>query len=209
MALWDACDAALSSPLSYPELRAVLAAARRNNDLDARGFEQAEENWERFWATRPVELTTAVERHAGELMREHSLRGVAGGVHLASALAIGDPALIFAVWDRRLRAEPWQPALARSDEARPDVMDARPGGRRHSQAAAGELLTVCPRCDHTSCRRSGITVTEKGAVASYCSSPRTRATSLNADPARTNTTSSTGGSGSTTQYVETRASAYA
>ncbi len=103
-AVWDGCDAALSSRLSYPEVRAALAAARRNDDLDARGFGQAEANWERFWrATRPVELTAAVERQAGELVREHSLRG-ADGVHLASALAIGDPALIVVLWDRRLHA---------------------------------------------------------------------------------------------------------
>jgi hypothetical protein len=50
---------------------------------------------------RPVELTAAVERHAGRLARSHALRG-ADAVHLASALAIGDPDLIIAVWDRRL-----------------------------------------------------------------------------------------------------------
>ena len=104
VALWDRCDAAVSSRLSYPEVSAALAAARRSNDLDGEGFEQAKANWERFWqGTRPVELTPAVERHAGELVNEHSLSG-ADAVHLASALAIGDPALIFAVWDRRLHA---------------------------------------------------------------------------------------------------------
>jgi uncharacterized protein len=54
-------------------------------------------------ATRPVELTVAVERHAGHLARAHALRG-ADAVHLASALAIGDPELIIAVWDLRLHA---------------------------------------------------------------------------------------------------------
>jgi hypothetical protein len=43
----------------------------------------------------------AVEQHAGHLARVHALRG-AGAVHLASALAIGDPDLVVAVWDRRL-----------------------------------------------------------------------------------------------------------
>jgi hypothetical protein len=43
------------------------------------------------------------ERHAGELAGLHALRG-ADAVHLASALAIADPDLVIAVWDRRLHA---------------------------------------------------------------------------------------------------------
>jgi len=103
-ALWDGCDAALSSRLAYPEVRAALAASGRNHDLEADQLTTAEEVWEEYWAaTRPVELTATVERHAGQLTSSHSLRG-ADAVHLASALAIGDPELVFAVWDRRLHA---------------------------------------------------------------------------------------------------------
>lgn len=102
--LWDGCDAALSSRLAYPEVRAALAAACRNHDLDADDLESAERAWAEYWAaTRPVELTPAVERHAGDLARLHALRG-ADAVHLASALAIGDADLVLAVWDRRLHA---------------------------------------------------------------------------------------------------------
>ncbi len=102
--LWDGCDAALASRLAYPEVRAALAAACRNHDLDEDGLESAEHAWEDFWAaTRPVELTPAVERRAGELARRHALRG-ADSVHLASALAVPDPDLVIAVWDRRLHA---------------------------------------------------------------------------------------------------------
>jgi hypothetical protein len=104
--LWDGCDAALASRLAYPEVRAALAAAGRNHDLSDDDLNTAEEAWEQFWAAvRPVELTAAVERHAGQLAdsHSHSLRG-ADAVHLASALAIGDPDLIIAVWDRRLHA---------------------------------------------------------------------------------------------------------
>jgi predicted nucleic acid-binding protein len=104
VALWDGCDAAVSSRLAYPEVRAALAAAHRNHDLDRDGFEQAEQGWEDFWrATRPVELTLAVERRAGELAAEYALSGT-DAVHLGSALAISDPGLIVAVWDRRLHA---------------------------------------------------------------------------------------------------------
>ena len=106
--LWDGCDAALSSRLAYPEVRAALAAARRSHDLDEAGLGRAERSWEEYWAaTRPVELTSAVERLAGELAGElagsHPSRG-ADAVHLASALVLGDPGLVMAVWDRRLHA---------------------------------------------------------------------------------------------------------
>jgi uncharacterized protein len=103
-ALWDGCDAAVSSRLAYPEVRAALAAAARNHDLTESELNTAERDWDDYWAaTRPVELTQAVERHAGHLARAHALRG-ADAVHLASALAIGDRDLILAVWDRRLHA---------------------------------------------------------------------------------------------------------
>ncbi|HMD45265.1 MAG TPA: type II toxin-antitoxin system VapC family toxin [Acidimicrobiales bacterium] len=102
--LWDGCDAAVSSRLAYPEVRAALASAARNHDLDVGDLESAESSWEEYWAsTRPVELTKAVERHAGQLASNHALRG-ADAVHLASALAIGDPGLIVAVWDRQLHS---------------------------------------------------------------------------------------------------------
>jgi predicted nucleic acid-binding protein len=102
--LWDGCDAALASRLAYPEVRAALAAAGGNHDLTADDLQLAEQAWEQYWAAvRPVELTAAVERHAGRLACTHALRG-ADAVHLASALAVADPDLIVAVWDRRLHA---------------------------------------------------------------------------------------------------------
>jgi uncharacterized protein len=101
-ALWDGCDAALSSRIAYPEVRAALAAARRNHDLDDDGHAMAMRDWEEFWAAvRPVELTRGVERHAGDLALRRALRG-ADAVHLASALAVAVPDLVLAAWDRRL-----------------------------------------------------------------------------------------------------------
>jgi predicted nucleic acid-binding protein len=102
-ALWDGCDAALSSRLSNPEVSAALAAAHRGHQLDDAQFETAKRTWSRFWGSmRPVELTEAVEQRAARLVAEHALRG-ADAVHLASALTITDPGLIVAAWDRRLR----------------------------------------------------------------------------------------------------------
>lgn len=102
--LWDGCDAAVSSRLAYPEVRAALAASRRNSDLTERELRTAEANWEDFWAAiRPVELTATVERNAGQLAAQRALRG-ADALHLASALAVDSPGLVIAVWDRRLHA---------------------------------------------------------------------------------------------------------
>lgn len=102
--LWNGCDAAVSSRLAYPEVRAALASAGRALRLDAVEQSQAESLWEDFWAaTRPVEFTEPVAAHAGELASRHSLRG-ADAVHLASLLAVSSTKTVLAVWDGRLRA---------------------------------------------------------------------------------------------------------
>ena len=103
-ALWDGCDAAVSSRLAHPEVCAALAAAGRNHDLDEDSLASCERSWEDFWAaTRPVEFSARVEQVAGRLAKRHSLRG-ADAVHLASALEIDASHLVVAVWDRRLHA---------------------------------------------------------------------------------------------------------
>jgi uncharacterized protein len=89
-AIWDGCDAALSSRLAYPEVRAALAAAHRNPDMDD-AYGLATEEWEAFLGSiRPVELTAAVSRRAGQLAHPRALSRT-DAIHLASALAI-DPA---------------------------------------------------------------------------------------------------------------------
>ena len=103
-ALWDGCDAAVTSRLAYPEVRAALAAAGRDHRLDRADQSRAEAAWEEYWAsTWAVELTASVTTHAGELASAHALRG-ADAVHLASLLAVGAADTLFAAWDRRLRA---------------------------------------------------------------------------------------------------------
>ncbi|MGH7919392.1 MAG: type II toxin-antitoxin system VapC family toxin [Candidatus Dormibacteraceae bacterium] len=103
-ALWDGCDAAVSSRLAYPEVRAALAAAGRNHRLGANEQRRAERVWEEFWsAIRVVELTETITADAGELASRHALRS-ADAVHLASARAIGGDDTLFAVWDQRLRS---------------------------------------------------------------------------------------------------------
>jgi len=103
-ALWNGCDAALSSRLAYPEVCAALGAATRNRVLTATQASAAAEEWEVFWESmRPVELSADVERMAGELATRHGLRG-ADAVHLASAVALGSTDLVVAVWGKRLHS---------------------------------------------------------------------------------------------------------
>lgn len=102
--LWDECDAAVSSRLSYPEVRAALATAVRDHRIAARDVAGAERDWELYWAgIRQVELSDAVAGEAGELCCTHALSG-ANGVHLASALAVARAGtdLVMAAWDQRL-----------------------------------------------------------------------------------------------------------
>lgn len=100
--LWSAADAVAASRIAYPEVRAALAAALRTGRLDPLGRRSAEKRWETFWAaTRVVELTPALARHAGRLAGEHALRG-ADAIHLASALALGQGTVVV-VWDMQLR----------------------------------------------------------------------------------------------------------
>ena len=103
-ALWDDCDLAVASRLAYPEVRAALAAAGRNHELEGEALAACLPNWERTWAElRPVELTARVAQAAGRLAERRHLRG-ADAVHLASALEVGTRHLVMAVWDRRLHA---------------------------------------------------------------------------------------------------------
>ena len=102
--LWNACDAALASPLAYIEVRAALGALHRNQVIDDRGLRRAERTWEECWSgVRPVALSLAVSRTAGALAVRHSLTG-GDAVHLASAVAIASIDPVMAVWDVRLHA---------------------------------------------------------------------------------------------------------
>ncbi|MHB8294826.1 MAG: type II toxin-antitoxin system VapC family toxin [Acidimicrobiales bacterium] len=102
-ALWDGCDAAVSSRLAYPEVRAALAAAGRAGRLRPGDQGRAEMAWEEYRAaTRMVELTGPVIAHAGQIASQYALRG-ADAVHLASLFAVGVVGTLFAVWDQRLR----------------------------------------------------------------------------------------------------------
>ncbi len=102
-AVWNACNAATSSRLAHPKVRAALAAARRAGRLDDVTLTAAADRWEDHWsAVTVVEMGRDLAERAGALAGEHALRG-ADAVHLASLLALEDYTVLFAAWDRRLR----------------------------------------------------------------------------------------------------------
>ena len=101
--LWDGADAVMSSGLAYPEVRAALAAARRDDRISARSLRTAKDEWERFWGSLViVESSRSVLVDAGGLAERYRLRGY-DAVHLASAMTIPGPHMLMAVWDDRLR----------------------------------------------------------------------------------------------------------
>ena len=100
--LWDGCDVAVASRLAYPEVKAALAAAARSGRVGRSRGTSASAEWSSLWSdVRPVEFGVSVEQVAGECAERFALTG-ADAVHLASALALGDPSVIVATWDRRL-----------------------------------------------------------------------------------------------------------
>jgi hypothetical protein len=101
--VWDESDAVATSRLSYPEVAAALAAAKRAGRLTAAGARRARRDWDAYWAgCRVVELTSDVAVTAAALAGAQVLGG-ADAVHLASARLFGADALMVA-WDRRLHA---------------------------------------------------------------------------------------------------------
>lgn len=100
--VWEEADDLVSVTLTYAEVCAALAAARRNRALTEPGLGRALRSWDALWAqVAPVVLDEALAKTAGDLARVHALRG-ADAVHLAAARAAGSDLLLSA--DRELCA---------------------------------------------------------------------------------------------------------
>ena len=101
-ALWDGADGVFSSRVAPAEVRAAVAAAHRAGRLDDTGLRRTTQSWTALRPSlRMIELTGAVEQHAGELTGQHALSGF-DAIHLASALTLVEAAPIIATWDARL-----------------------------------------------------------------------------------------------------------
>jgi len=94
--VWEEADDLVTVTLTYAEVCAALAAARRNRELTEPGLDRSLRSWEGLWAqVAPVVLDERLAKTAGELAREHALSG-ADAVHLAAARATGSDLLLSA-----------------------------------------------------------------------------------------------------------------
>ncbi len=108
--LWTTNLPVASSILSYPEGRAALAAARRAGRLTARRHAQAIADFDDIQSELLLlEVDRDLALHAGQLAADLALRGY-DAVHLATALALGDAALV--TWDGDLSAAALQAGLS-------------------------------------------------------------------------------------------------
>lgn len=95
--LWDDAARVVSSRIAYAEGRAALALARRSGRLP-RGYQGARTSFDNAYdELEAVDVSDEIVRHAGDLAERHALRGY-DAVHLASALAAGDDAVVV-TWD--------------------------------------------------------------------------------------------------------------
>ncbi len=95
--LWDDARRVVSSRIAYAEGRAALALARRSGRLP-RGYQDARTSFDNAYdELEAVDVSDEIVRHAGDLAERHALRGY-DAVHLASALATGDDAVVV-TWD--------------------------------------------------------------------------------------------------------------
>ena len=100
--VWEEADDLVTVTLTYAEVCAALAAARRNRALTGPGLGRALRSWDALWAqVVPVVLDEPLAKTAGELARVHALGG-ADAAHLAAAQAAGSDLLLSA--DRELCA---------------------------------------------------------------------------------------------------------
>jgi uncharacterized protein len=99
--LWSCTAPGASSVLSYPEGRAALAAARRQNRLGDDDYARALADFEELHAELiTVGVDSDLARRAGERAEDLGLRGY-DAVHLATALELGDEVIVV-TWDRDL-----------------------------------------------------------------------------------------------------------
>jgi len=93
----------VTARLSYVEVRAALAAARRATRLTPRQHDQAVDDFETDWATYEVmELTRLRSERAGAVAETFGLRA-GDAIQLASVLELDPEQTVLVAWDSRLR----------------------------------------------------------------------------------------------------------
>jgi uncharacterized protein len=101
--LWEEATVVRMASVGYAEVRAALAAARRDRRLSERGLNASKAELELRWSEIDVQYVDEfLVRTAGEVAETFALRAL-DAVHLAAALILDDEELVFATWDGRLR----------------------------------------------------------------------------------------------------------
>ena len=101
--IWTLAAETFTVRITYAEVRAAIAAAKRAARIDTRTFEAAKKAFAvRFGDVSVIDAGDRVVRLAGDLAERWSLRGY-DAVHLGAAgLAGAGGDLVFVTWDRRL-----------------------------------------------------------------------------------------------------------
>jgi uncharacterized protein len=100
--MWNESESTWASRLAYPEARAALAAAVREGRVAGKSSRKAKVLLEEFWGEVDVlEVSAEIAYSAGNAAERFGMSGY-DSVHLASALAISDPTLVFVTWDSEL-----------------------------------------------------------------------------------------------------------
>lgn len=85
--------------MTYAEVRAALARARRAGRLGRAGLARAKDDLEQSWQqVVPLVVDSSLIRHAGDLAEQFALRAY-DAVHLAAAITVTDVDVLVATWD--------------------------------------------------------------------------------------------------------------
>lgn len=111
-AVWDAASRCVTVRATYVEIRAALAAARRDRRLSERAWQAARRELDGRWEELSiVELEPALAAAAGAACERLALRA-GDGIQLAAALELRDPEVVLATHDARLRSAALTAGLA-------------------------------------------------------------------------------------------------
>lgn len=100
----DAMGPLTTSRLTYVEIRAALAAARRSGRLRGADYDPAISEFEATWRTfEVIDLSPSLAKDAGEVADTFGLRA-GDAIQFATLRSIGLPDLPIVAWDVRLRA---------------------------------------------------------------------------------------------------------
>lgn len=95
-------DEHFASSIGYVEARSALGAAARTGRVGRARQNQSRSELERIWrGVDVVQLDDRLVQSAGDVSEDRRLRA-GDAIHLASALVVDEPELVFVTWDHEL-----------------------------------------------------------------------------------------------------------